>query len=116
MEAVHPDAVSAQIAGEAAGQTDHAALAGVVVGLVGGAESQRDAAHIDDRTSPGSLHVRDDRVGAVPRSVEVDVENPVPLGPAHGIGRQPGIDSGIVHQHIDASEGLDDPVDRRSDL
>ena len=90
-----------------AGQSDQAGLAGRVVHAVGRAGVHDHRGDVDDRAARAA---RDHRLGglarAQERALQVDAQDPVPLGLGglEEVGARE--DAGVVDQKIDAAQGL----------
>ena len=86
------------------GEADHAGLAGGVVGLTGEPHETADGADIDD--APGALlhHRAEQGTDEVEGTLEIGVENGVPILRCHAHEEVVLGDPGVVHQDIGAAE------------
>jgi len=76
---VDRDTAAGDLLGECFGETDHAGLAGGVVGLAGKSHEAADRADIDDAAGTLLDHRAEDRADEVEGSLKIRVEHGVPL-------------------------------------
>ena len=110
-DSVGTDTASAELLCDALCQTDHTSLRSGVVRLTCVARDTDDAGHVDDATATLLDHDGGDSVDEVEGTLEVDVDDEVPLLFGHTHHQPVTGDTSVVDEDVDTAEVCDDCFD-----